>query len=566
MRKRTLVWLLVAVVAIAAGVLLLPRLLADLVRRKTLQAAEQACGPHSRIHVGAVYLDLLAGDVTWRDIRVEQLVPEGDTAWTDDRGLLISGELDSLHVRGLSIWSLLARRSVAIRTLSVHGPRLQLVQAAVPAGDTLAVLREPPILRLTIDSLRIDSARLFLRHADTTRMQLRTRLDLQLRDLRFEPARGNSPLVIGARDTRADLADIHVALKPLYDLGVRSIHLSAPDSTLSIRGLVLTSLKEPGDYASVVPLETDVFDVQLDSLTLHGLDPARLASDTLLQARVLALHRTRLDVHRDKTLPDGPYRVQPMPPALLRGLPFKLKLDTVLVNDLRVAYFERDQLSPAYGEVVFSDIRSTVTGIDTYTPTDSTTVRLVADAMVYDHAPIKLTITTRVLDPRDRFTVKARIGALPFEVFNRMTDDLALVKATGGRIHRLAYDLDASDDRATGSVALEYEDLAVSIRQQDMADKEKVLLTFVVNTLKRSRNMRGDPGFRTGDVDIARWKDRQIFNYMWRGLKDGIMRTVMPRVVGEVKELTGEKVEQRVQEERGRARKARQREEREKEN
>lgn len=558
MRKRTLLFLVALVALLAAAAFFGPDLLADRVRNKTMQAAEEACGPNSRIHVDAVALDLWAGNITWRGVRIEQLLAEGDTTWAAERGMLVSGALDSLHVRGLSLWDLVTSRHVDLHRLSIHGPRLRLVRSGRPADAPLAAVREPAITRISIDTFQLDSGQVELLHTDPHRPKATTRIGLELRHLVYQPARGNDPVQLRASDTRAYLADLHLELPPLYDLRSASVTISAPDSLVRILGLELIPRKEPHAYASVLPLETDVFKLHLDSALFRGLAFDRLFTDTLLRAQVLALGGMRLAVHRDKTLRDEPYAVKPMPPALLRGLPFHLKLDTLRVNDLQVAYFERDHLTPDYGEVSFADIRATVTGLNNLDPVDTTTLRLHAQARVYDRAPVDLTITARILDPKDRFTVHARIGALPFQVFNRMTDDLVLVKATSGRIHGMDYTLHASDDRATGTLAMEYEDLAVSIRKHDGGHKERKFLSFLVNTVKRNHNLRSDANFRTGEIDIERWKDRQIFNYMWRGLKDGIMRTVVPKAIGDVKDLTGKPVEERVQEEKGKARRARQ--------
>jgi hypothetical protein len=242
----------------------------------------------------------------------------------------------------------------------------------------------------------------------------------------------------------------------------------------------------------------------------------------------------------------------------------RLRVDTLAIDGLNVRYYERDTLTPDFGEVAFTEIRGAVTGLNTVEPVMEPPVHLAVTAKVYDRAAIRLDFQTSIPDSSDRFVLHARIGALPFQVFNRMTDDLVLVQATAGTVHGIDYRLNATDDRAKGRVEIEYEDLDVRVRKRDGTRQENKLLSFVVNQLKRNKNLRSDPNFRGGDLEIERWKDRQIFNYIWRGLKEGIMLTVMPKVLGDVQQMTKSSVDKRVQEERGKARRARKRQEKDK--
>src|SRR5690606_6799101 len=117
-RSRWIVLTLAALILVAA-VLFVPDQLARAVRERSLHVMEQAAGPQSRIAIGHVGIELLAGDITWSDLRIEHLADSADTAWVHDRKVLITGEVDRIAVQGLSIWKLLLAKRLDVRTLAV---------------------------------------------------------------------------------------------------------------------------------------------------------------------------------------------------------------------------------------------------------------------------------------------------------------------------------------------------------------------------------------------------------------------------------------------------------------
>ncbi|HEY0979086.1 MAG TPA: hypothetical protein VGE21_16565 [Flavobacteriales bacterium] len=556
MRKRYWI-LLLLLLLIGAGVFFVPDQLARLVREKSLEAVENACGPHSVIRIAKVDIDLSEGHVTWTGIDIHQAIDSGDTTWARERQLLIRGHVDSIEVRGLSIWQLLTSRALVMRSLSVNGPDLEFLTAAkdttASAGTTP---RKAPIQRIRMDSLRVDSGAIRLRDVRKDKPEIRTRLDLALTGIECRLPRADQALALAFSGVAVRLHRITAALPPLYDATIDELVIAHPDSLVRVRGIMLTPRAGPLGYQKVLRYETDLFHLKMDSLSLRGLDLQALVTQRSLRTTRLCLSGTTLDVHRDKGMPDEPFQVKHMPAGLLRRMPMSLLVDSVLVQRMNVRYFERDTLTPDYGEVAFTDIHAYVTGLNTVDSAANPEMHLHADARVYDKAPVRLDLRTRVQDRTDRFRLHAHIGALPFQVFNRMTDDLVLVRATAGRVHGIDYTLNATDDRAQVRVEIEYEGLDVEVRKRDGTRQENKLLSFVVNQLKRNKNLRSDPNFRAGEAEIERWKDRQIFNYMWRGLKQGVIVTVTPKMLGDVQRITKESVDERVKKERRKAKAA----------
>ena len=109
--------------------------------------------------------------------------------------------------------------------------------------------------------------------------------------------------------------------------------------------------------------------------------------------------------------------------------------------------------------------------------------------------------------------------------------DLLLIRTTAGTMGGIDYNLEANREKGSGRVDVEYANLKVRIAKRDGTREKNVFKSFLINQAIRSKNIRSDGNFRHGDFTVDRLKDRQIFNYMWRGLRQGMMETVLPQVL-----------------------------------
>ncbi|MEO7080382.1 MAG: hypothetical protein ABIY71_02605, partial [Flavobacteriales bacterium] len=130
-------WYILTLVLLLAGVVVLfgPDLLARIIKERSLHIMEQAAGPRSRIAIGNVGIELLPGDITWSDLRIEQQIDSADTSWTYGRQVLIAGTVDKIAVKGISIWKLLMRKTIDVRTLAISGADLELITSDRASHD-----------------------------------------------------------------------------------------------------------------------------------------------------------------------------------------------------------------------------------------------------------------------------------------------------------------------------------------------------------------------------------------------------------------------------------------------
>ncbi len=507
--------------------------------QKALERSElmvrELSGPGSITRIDKVEIDLLKGDILWHDLKIDQ--PVEDNADQVTRSMHLSGRVENISVRGISVWRLLVTNTLSVRSITIDHPDLDIrltndTNAAQPATSKQAGLTAFNADSVVVKGLKFRSHRLTdssvvaLDSMDLQLLGVRSRWSIKAGpDLRFEE-------IIG------QIRGIHATLPPLYDLRVAAVDLRENGRNLLITGTAFRPLRSKEEYDRVLHYETDLIDARIDTALLHGLDLLTLIREHVVTADSLLVVGVELDVARDKTMPDEPYKVKRLPARLVRDIPIKLCLERIVLDRVNVAYHEKGSLSPEFGEVTFTDIHSEITGLCTLDTLRKDTLKVVATAKGYDKANIHLEVRTVINDPSDRFQVNALISGMPFRVFNQMTADLIRVRATAGTIGGVDLTMTADNDRAVGRVDMEYDNLAVELIKQDGSGKKDKFKSLLMNMAVRDRNLRSGPDFRHGDFTLERRKDRSVFNYLWSGLREGMVMTVLPDVLKELRKAT----------------------------
>ena len=534
--QRRWIRITIVVTLLVIGVVLGMRCLEGAVLARSERILAQFSGPGSRIQIGQVDLKLIPGDIRWTDLQIVQPAADPDTTM-DDRSMRVSGRVDELSVRGLSLWRLLFAHTLSMRSITIINPDMEVILMNDTAGAPDRQAGSLNISAFNTDTIAVENGayRMHRTGQDTTNITVDT-MNLQVTGLRSRWGEAE-PFELRFTGANGKLLGIHAALPPVYDLVVARVELENDGSVLQVTDATLKPLKGQQEYDKVVHTETDLFNVHLDTAMLDGLDLNALINARTLSTTTMRIAGVDLDVFRDKTMPDAPFEHKPMPARLVRELPIALCMDSLVVDRWNVHYHEKNTLSTDYGEVMISDIHGVVNGLCSADTLSSDTLVVRATAICYGQAKVNLDLRTVIGDSSDRFTVNAMIGGLPIEVFNRMTADLLLMRTTAGTIGGIDLTMNADDDRATGRVAMEYDGLKVELIRQDGSGETRKFMSGLMNQVVRSRNLRSDPGFRHGDFTIERRKDRQIFNYLWSGLREGMIITALPGVLETVRQM-----------------------------
>ncbi|MBK8497887.1 MAG: hypothetical protein IPL52_03495 [Flavobacteriales bacterium] len=530
-RRRRIIWLISSLLLLVVAVLVAVPWLEHAVLERTERILRRACGYSSSVSFASVEIHPLRGDVKWTDLRIAQPEADPDTA-LGDRAMRVSGAVEEIAIQGLSIWRLLFAESMSMRTITIIHPDIEVIlmndSTAKEQGGTVE------LSSLDADRVVIEGA-VFRMHRTGDSLELRVdTLGLHLSGLRARWGE-EAPFNVLFDSVAAAVRGLRATLPPLYDLRIAALDLDEGGTAFRATDATIRPRRGPQQYDRTIHFETDLFDAHLDTAAVTGLDLLALINERTVSMSGMRIAGVDLDVYRDKTMPDPPFKEKALPARLLRELPMPVRVDSLVLDRWTVHYSEKNTLTPDFGEVRFNEIHAMVTGINTLHPEAGDTMAVMATGRGYDRAAVTLQLRTVISDPSDRFTAAATIKGIRFDVFDRMTADLLLVRSTSGTIGGVDMSMSANNDRARGRVDMEYDNLKIELLKRDLSGERRRFLSGLVHMVVHKRNLRSDPEFRHGDFTVERRKDRSIFNYLWSGLREGMVATVLPEVVADIR-------------------------------
>lgn len=536
MTKRSRRWI-IGIGSIGIIALALFLLFDGIVKNRMERVIAEAAGPGYTVRIGSVSTHLFAGTVEVRDMSLSFDTLRTDSLFRGPKKSLIQVEAARLTVTGLSYRDLFRHNTVVVNAVDLERPRIR--HFFRPMNDTLAAVEQerndtarkelPPLIAIdTVRVLRAEGSAHDVsgRHANASIEEL----DILLGGVVVVPKRADGGISVRMRSATVTARGVAAAVPPIYDLRLERIHLMHPAGIARITGASFVPRVSEMEYGRELEYETDLFDARVDTIRVMGIDVARFLSQQEFHVRRADLHAPVLRIHRDKSMPDGPFVYKRLPASGLRHMGTFVHVDSVLLHNATVAYNERIEAGGDYGRVSFTAMEATMTGFSNAKEfvANGGALQVDATASIQERSRIEVNYSAPLSSVRDEFTVRARLHQLPFSTFNRMTDSLLEVKVNSGRIHWLDMKMRGDNDAADGTLDLHYEDLEVEIRAVNDDGAARWLVNNAAKALVRSTNMPGDKRYRQGTFHVVRRKDRAVFNYLWRGVRFGTLDSMVP--------------------------------------
>ncbi len=500
----------------------------ELASRALLQVASVAGKAGHRVTFGAVRVSFTGGSIHLTDLNV---VPLADST-VEDSAVRYTVHADAIELEGVDLWALVRDKVLHVDRIELHAPSvahsfitraLKPEAPAAPKDTTKAAMGALAVLQ--VDLLRITDATGSSRDRRETNPTLAVGdLDLLITGIAVVDNGSATPKVsVGRIDLGLHQAEAH--LKPYYTLAFDSLRVRVPEDTLVLHGLRFTPDVSPKDYHKHVRTQVELYTARVDSLLLAGFDLGAKLEEGAWRARTLLVAGVAVDIHRDKSIPDlAPRKLKPLAADRVTAWKLPVALDTVFVRRGSVTYHERLKRGDDYGSIAFTGIEGRLTGVTNEASAAPPDLHLAGTARV---GRSLARLDARMPMQTGHTTVSAHVvlREFPAQNMNRMTDDLLNVNATAGIIHLVDMRMEGDDDRASGTLEMQYEDLHLELNP---SVKHAGVLSFVANTVVRTTNMPQDKGYRTGRFTVDRPMDAGFFKYIWIGLRTGIMEVVLP--------------------------------------
>jgi hypothetical protein len=314
----------------------------------------------------------------------------------------------------------------------------------------------------------------------------------------------------------------------LYTYKIKYLKLSTLKSQLNVEGLQLSPAKTDVFFTKS---NSDRFGINIDSLQLNNFDFLSYHKYRRLTASNLLLNRGSIRVFNNpnKTKASTIDKVKTFPNVMIHQIGTDLNIDTLRIRHINVEYSEFNHKSNKTGTITFNNTSghfyNLTTNKATLAKNNITTVNLTTYFM--NRGKLDVQFAFNLTDKDAAFTYKGTLGPMNLQAINPAVMPLAMVKATGGTIKELNFDIQANANVFKGHVGFLYNDLKVNIFQADTANdrlKKRSMLSMFANlfVIKHDNPDKAGETPRSADVIYLRPKDSPFFKTMWKTLLEGI--------------------------------------------
>ncbi len=333
------------------------------------------------------------------------------------------------------------------------------------------------------------------------------------------------------------------------------------DHTIQVRSFSLNTAKKELNFTGVHfgPVTYDLNDtskqfqrsiniIDLEELLISGINFDSWQEDKRMEIQKIYAKNPDVKVSMDQHWPKPMYE-RPYLSSRVRSIPFPIKIDTIYATGGKVHYRELFGDGKPPLELFFTDAKITYLNAcnDTAILAEKPEMTVEVNAVFLDKGKIATTLVYPVLDSLNTVYMQLKIDSMPLSTFNPILE--GQIKANlSGDINTLAMNFRADRYGSKGDFVFDYSNLRVQLfKEKETKDGVKIKKNWLVNTLVnpliRSNNNLSQENFNKGTIDYQRPPDISFFGMVWQSLKGGMVTTMMPSKNPENKNKNKEKKE-----------------------
>ncbi|MCH8556566.1 MAG: hypothetical protein LAT84_02030 [Balneolia bacterium] len=315
-----------------------------------------------------------------------------------------------------------------------------------------------------------------------------------------------------------------------YRFALADFSFNQEDGSASLKSLQLIPVGGFDQYISTLEYRTDMYEIDLYNLSISGIDDlAFLNEDTIIADSVYAEEFT-IGVSTTLKLDKSPDRGDPkLLNQMIQDLPYHFKVGTITIAKANVSYSEEAEDGARPGTVRFSNTTAYVRDVDSQS---SNPAVLTAATYFQNHSELNTELRFTLND--GPFIMRGTGSLNPFDLkqLNSVFKDIEGIEITDGKAHDVTFSFEMEDNRATGRMKIQYEDLKIQPIDKDDYSRSRTgrIAAFLANEIAlRSNNMPDSDGkIREGEIKHERDPEEDpFFKYLWQTLRSGIFDIVL---------------------------------------
>lgn len=326
-------------------------------------------------------------------------------------------------------------------------------------------------------------------------------------------------------DYKITTTDFNYKINRFYRMTAGLLQLNK--NSVKVTNFNVNPLVSRAQFIIMIPAEKDLYDLKIKELNAAG--NWDLVSDKkFINASNVVLSGMDANIFRSK-IPKDDLSRKPMYSELLRSIKFPVLVNSFDIKNSVLVYEEDTKKSDGPGKMTFGNFNMNIKNLNSNkTSGKPTQIPISIDCRFMNVSPMKVRWNINPANMNDAFTIEGIISDLPASSINAFVEPYMKIRTTGF-IKDLLFKFHGDKNKLDGSLNMKHQNLKVSILKET-GEKNKLLST-IVNLVVRSNSGKYPESVIVDDVE--REPTKSFFNLFWKGIEEGLKKT-----------LIGEKVEQ----------------------
>lgn len=306
-------------------------------------------------------------------------------------------------------------------------------------------------------------------------------------------------------------------------------YINTEDHTLLAKQVKLSPTLSPAALARAKGEATSSMELTVPEVDFTGLNYPAHSRNNDFMAQHLLVADPELTVVKDKQHFEHKGR-QPFPQEMVQQMQAKFLLDSVEVRNGYLKYTKLVPKAAERGDINLQDLNITmrnVTNMPAHTSEQNPAVVQVSGS-VMGKVSVHMEVYVPLLSENGYHRIKGEIASGNPEILNPMVVPTAFVRIESGYVSRGSFDVELTNDRATGTLHFIYRNFQISLLSKGTGGEQslgKEVLSKLANwvAIKESNPDNKGEKPRVGKINVTRDPKKSVFSYWTDCLLDGVL-------------------------------------------
>lgn len=426
--------------------------------------------------------------------------------------------LEKARFTGLSYVKLLFSDRIAFKTVSLSGVEIDYIQPEKPEETETP---KPFEKTISIQNFQLENSSFSIKNKEGKPIAALNISELSLDKPKINAATLSNKIPFEYQDVSLTAGEISFQINP-YDL-LTVDQLALQNKQLALTDFAIKTTYSKAEFSLGISKERDYFDLTVPQVVFEDFLIEENTSDLSVNAQKLTFNNPEFYVYRDKLVADDT-SVKPLYSKSLRELPFKLIINTAMIENAQIEYEERVHAERAPGLVKFSNLNAEMQNLsNTYAAGEKeTTIDIQSKFM--NESPLKLKWRFDINDTQDTFQIQGEIGRLNASKMNAFTVSNLNIE-TEGELQKTYFNINGNNHQSRIDFRIKYENFKVDLLNNEQ--KINKFLSTVANVFVKKNTNSIEGKFKEVQAQVERKKDKSFFNYLWINIEAGLKEAML---------------------------------------